>query len=270
VNVMSIAFAALSGAVAGAIAFMIAGNPKEDRGKYGAIFAITFVVIFFLSKITFLPQASAWYEVKQAETELEKHAAFRAVKKYDEKVYNAMIEDIRQVVLKGESREKAMLAARVHMQELILRRLPTASNESVAEYMDVTMAELDVLEKKGGDYCFRFLFPQTGKPVDISKMLSQRMQTQDLEALAKVIESSATDPQPLPDAEEIEPKLQPIYAHMMEQYGEEVQLLANPLTVTAEADKRKVCAIVGSMYDKILALPAQESGKMLRFMLKTT
>jgi hypothetical protein len=267
---MSIAFALLSGAVAGAIAFMIAGNPKEDRNKFGISFVITFGVIFMLSKVFFLPKASAWYEVKQAETELEKHAAFRAVKKYDEKVYYAMIEDIRQVVLKGESREKAMLAARAHMQELILRRLPTASNESVAEYMDVTMAELDVLEKKGGDYCFRFLFPQKDAPLDISKMLSQRMQTQDLEALAKVIETSATNPQPLPDAEEIEPRLQPIYAHLMEEYGEEVQLLANPAAVKAEADKRKVCAIVGSMYDRILALPAQESGRMLRFMLKST
>ena len=269
-NVMSIAFALLSGAVAGAIAFMIAGNPKEDRNKFGISFVITFGVIFMLSKVFFLPKASAWYEVKQAETELEKHAAFSAVKKYDQKVYYAMIEDIRQVVLKGDSREKALLAARAHMQELILRRLPTASNESVADYMDVTMAELDVLEKKGGDYCFRFLFPQNGAPLDISKMLSQRMQTQDLEALAKVIESSATDPQPLPDAEEIEPKLQPIYAHLMEEYGEEVQLLADPAAVKAEADKRKVCAIVGSMYDRILALPAQESGKMLRFMLKST
>ena len=111
---------------------------------------------------------------------------------------------------------------------------------------------------------------QTGAPLDASKMLSQRMQTQDLEALAKVIETSATDPQPLPDAEEIEPRLQPIYAHLMEEYGEAVQLLANPAAVKAEADKRKVCAIVGSMYDRILALPAQESGKMLRFMLKST
>lgn len=269
-SLMSIAFAALSGAVAGAIAFMIAGNPKEDRNKFGITFAVTFGVIFILSKIFFVPQASAWYEVRNAETELQQHAAFRAVRKYDEKVYQAMIEDIRQIVLKGESREKAMTTARGHMQELVQRRLPTASNESVAAYMDITMAELDVLEKKGGDYCFRFLFPQTGPPLDFSKVLSKRMQTEDLEALARVIESSATDPQPLPDEEEIQPRLEPLYAHLMEEYGEDMQLLNDPAAVTGEADKRKVCTIVGGMYDKILALPAQESGKMLRFMLKTT
>jgi len=267
---MSIAIAMVSGAVAGAIAYMIAGAPKDDRGKFSVTFVITFVAIFALSRVYVLPQANAWYGVRNAEAELQQHSAFRAIKKYEPKTYQAMIDDIRKSLLKGGSQEEAIAAARIHMIGLVQRRLPTASNESVAVYMDVTMAELRALQKKGGDFCYRFLYPQSGPPFDISRQLSKKMQKDDLDALAKVIESSATNPQPLPDQQQIVARLKPIYSRLVEEYGEEVDLLKNAAGATAEADKRKICEMTGSLFDMILAHSAEESGGILRYMLSQT
>jgi hypothetical protein len=267
VNLMGLAIAIVSGAVAGALAYMIVGAPKDDRGKFSVTFVVIFIVIYALSRIYFLPHANGWYEVKRVEAELQGYASFRAVKKYDAKVYQAMLDDIRKVVMEGGSRDQALGAARIHMIALVKARLPTASNESVAAYMDIMMAELGVLEKKGGDSCYRFLFPQSGAPLDFSGQFSKKMQKDDLDALAEVIESSASDPQPLPDQEEVVAKLQVVYSRMVEEYGEEIGLLDNAAGVTGEADKRRICDMTGSLYDKILAQPAHESGKILRFMM---
>ena len=266
-NLMSIAIAMVSGAVAGAIAYMIAGAPKVDRGKFSVIFVITFAVIYALSRVFVLPPANAWYGIRSAEAELQSHAAFRAIKKYEAKTYQAMIDDIRKSLLKGDSQEEAIAASRIHMIGIVQRRLPTASNEAVAGYMDVTMAELDALQKQGGDFCYRFLYPETGAPLDFSRQISKKMQKDDLDALAKVIESSASNPQPLPDQEEVVAKLKPIYGRLVEEFGEDVGLLDKAARVASEADKRKICAMTGSLFDKILAHPAEESGGILRYML---
>ena len=93
------------------------------------------------------------------------------------------------------------------------------------------------------------------------------MQKDDLDALAKVIESSASNPQPLPDQEEVVAKLKPIYARLVEEFGEDVGLLDNAARVASEADKRKICTMTGSLFDKILAHPAEESGGILRYIL---
>ena len=264
-NWMSLGLAAACGALAGVIAGIYSMNADDKRTKFGAAFAITFVVLYAITRVAVLPRLETWYNVRNAEAELLELPAYQALKKYDRETYDRLVADFRSGLESGAEKDQVIATIRGHMMKVIESRLPRASDEAVVKYMGITIQELEVMMKKGGDLCFRFLFPQPGKIVDASEHLSKKMQQEDIAALAEVIKTSAEDPQPVPEGEQFTPTLQAIFGELQSEHGDDVMMLQDP--TSPAVDKRKVCRMSADMYHQIFALPASESGPLLRYLL---
>lgn len=256
-NWTSIVFAGLAGAIAGMLARVIA-NPKENKNAYTGAFVILFAVLYFASKSYAVP----WWEMRSAEHALLEVPAFRAIKEHDPATYAKLMADVKDAIEKRKSKPEVVRVIRAQMQTIVEKRLPIASDEAAVEYIRATMVELDELYKRGDDTCHQFLFP-AGALLDSPKYLSKKALENDLKALAKVIETSARNPQEIPEESEAIPHLRPVFEDLAASYGEDVAVIQNP--TAAGVDKRKVCEVVSDMYSRILILP--EGGKVLRYMV---
>jgi hypothetical protein len=227
-------------------------------------FAVAFLALFAAGRTYAMP----WWEMRSAEKSLQEIPAFRAIKEHDPKTYSALLDDLRQAIKNGGDRAQIIGAVRGRMSTLVLGKLPHSSDEAVVAYIDATMTELREVYDHGGDLCHQFLFPQPGQALDGSKYFSKKAQEADLAALARVIETSSRDPQPVPAESEVMPHLQPIILDLADEFGEDIALLQNPSA--PGIDKRKVCSMTSSMYDRILRLPVDDSGKVLRYLVSQT
>jgi len=262
-NWASIVIAAAAGGLAALIAGMFA-KPGEDKGKYAGIFVVLLALFYAGGKWWVLPK----WEISQVESQLEEVPAFAAIKEHDLDSYQNLLVDVKQAMKSGKSQAEIVTMVRTHVSQVVERRLASASNEAVVNYISATMAELDELYKIGDDTCHRFLFPQGKEVVDPSKYFSKEVQQRDLAGLAQVIKSSAKDPQPVPSEAEVLPHLQPIFEKLAGKWGDDVALLQNP--TGNSVNKRKVCEMAAAMYADILLLPTDDSGRVLRFMMASS
>jgi hypothetical protein len=264
-NYMHLVVGAVAGALAAVIAHLVAGNAKENRGKYAGTFAIAFGILFVLSNAFVYPPLNTWYQVRNAEAEFLGSPAYRALKQHDRATYDKLMADFRLAVEQDKSREATVAAVREHVVRAVQSRLPTASNESVVAYMKIMLVEMKELDEQSGDLCYRFLFPQVSGPIDPVKHFSKETQKADLDALAEVIRASAQNPQPVPPESVVMPQLQTIFIDLANDHGQDIAMLQDP--VAPNVDRRKICRMTQNMYTKILRLPVEESGQMLRYLL---
>ena len=264
-NYMHLIVGATAGALAAVIAHLVAGSAQENRNKYVGTFVVSFAILFALSNAFVYPPLNTWYQVRNAEAEFLGSPAYRALKQHDRATYDKLMADFRQAVKEDKGREATVAAVREHVVRAVQSRLPTASNESVADYMKVMLAEMKELDEQGGDLCYRFLFPQVSGPIDPVQYFSKQTQKADLEALAEVIRTSAENPQPVPPESVVMPQLETIFIDLANDHGQDIAMLQNP--VAPNVDRRKICRMTQNMYTKILQLPVEESGQMLRYLL---
>jgi len=264
-NVINLAIGALAGLLAALIASVLVRDARENRGRYGATFAISFAVLFGLANVFVYPGLNGRYQAGHVESELLESPAFRALKQHDRATYDKLVAEMKQSLKDGKGEGQIIANVRGHITKVVQVRLPRASNEAVASYMKVMLVEMDELNQQGGDLCYRFLFPQPSGPIDPNKHFSKKTQEADLAALAQVIKSSAEDPQPVPQEAEVLPTLTPIYLELATEHGEDIAMLQNP--TAPSVDRRKICAMSKSIYTKILRLPVDDSGRVLRYLL---
>lgn len=273
-NWISIGLAALSGALAAALASVLVRNPKEKRVYYAIVFIVCFAAFQALSRELISPHINAWNGARKAEAALLEIPAFQAIKQYDPSTYESLVADLREFIKKeaqsqvlGVRNDESRIVGAVkrRIAEIVQKRLPSASDEAVVSYMSVMVAEMGELHRHGGDLCYRFLFPQHSTPIDGRKYFSKQTQEADLAALAQVIRTSAEKPQAIPREADVMPSLEPIIVELVKEFGNDMDMLRNPAAPTT--DKAKVCSITIDLYSRVLRLPQNESSRVLRFML---
>lgn len=264
-NWISIGLAALSGALAAMIAGIIVRKPKERLFPYAIAFVISFGVLQGLSREFVFPELNAWNVARKADSAFVDIPAFQAIKQHDPKTYEAILSDIRGSLRKGADEAQIIGLVRGHIVGVVQKRLPSASDEAVVSYMAVMVTEIHELHKYSSELCYRFLFPEKSGPIDGRKYFSKRTQEADLAALAQVIKTSAESPQSIPKEAEVMPKLEPVIFELEKKYGNDITMLQNPSAPTV--DRGKVCSMTADLYKRIIEMPRNENGKILRFML---
>ena len=247
------------------IASFVIRNPKEKRAIYTIVFVVLFAALQGLSREFIFPDLNAWNQARKAESALLEIPAYQAIKQYDPKTYDNVLSDIKSSIKKGVDESQIIGIIKGHIAGIVQKRLPSASDDAVVSYMTVMLTEMNELKSQGADLCYRFLFPQQYVPVDGRKYFSKQTQDADLAALAQVIRTSAENPQPIPRDTEVMPKLEQVYLDLAKEYGNDIVMLKNP--AEPNVDRTKICTMTMSLYSRILKLPTNESGKILRFMM---
>jgi hypothetical protein len=261
---LSLLFVGLSAGIACGIATLIAGNPKKHRVTFFLILFISFVAIHELSKAYILPSLNAWNNARKVESALIESPVFQVIKKYYPETYKHLLSDFKDTFQKGIDPAQCKAQLRAHLFGLLMKRIPYASDEAVVSYMQVMLSQMSELNKRGGDLCYRFLFPKESGGLEVGKYFSKEIQEADSNAFAQVLKTSAENPQAIPQENYAVPKIEPIMGELAREYGNDVYMLQNP--TGPDVDKIKIGLMTLRLYSKILEFPPNESGKILRFM----
>lgn len=260
-NWIGVLIGAGSAALAAVLAMVFVS--REKALVRGAVFAVLLVVLLVSSQLHVTPRVTAWAAGNSAMAQLESTPTFGAIKQHHPEVFARIKASVEAAARSGAKGEALGGAARQHVMKLVEKQLPHASDESVAAYLKVTMGIAATLQQKDPALCFAMFHPQgTEGLVDMLKIVSPEQKKADLDALADVIRTAATAPQPVPTEAEVVQDLQQAASTLVARHGQDVAMLQNP---TAQGvNKSKVCAMTIEMGNGILAMPPQRSGKLWR------
>jgi hypothetical protein len=265
-NWIAIGLAAAAGAVAAVIASLVVRKPKEKGVLYAFVFVVLFAVLNALGKEFLLPTLSLPFELAKAEQALLAIPAYQAIKLHDPAVYDAVVADLRSGLKRGLSEDELIGQIKPRIEQIIVQRIPKASDSAVVGYMTVMVREIRELNRQNPELCYKFLFPQQYGAINLQKHVPKELLEADLSALALVIETSAKSPQSLPTEAEVATDLELAVAALIEAHGEAAVAVLQDLHNPA-VSKAKGCSVTADLYDRVLALPLERSSKVLRFML---
>ena len=256
---------AICGTVAAMIAHLVVSKLTTNKNAVQIVTIVLMVALFGISKATVVPHIKTWNELRNVDGELSKNVAFSALKEHDPEEYKRIIDGLKAVIESGGTQQDAVLAVRGLIEQVVKQRLPIASDAAVSQYMRAMVKEMKELKAKDPALCHRFLFPEPGNNIDLQKHVSAQTMSEDLAGLASVVRSSATSPTTPPTEAEVSDDLTAVMMELYGTYGEDIMALENPAAVRIPSDR--LCQITIDMYDKILALPEEKSGPLLRYML---
>jgi hypothetical protein len=205
-----------------------------------------------------------WYEQYKADSALLRQPVYRVLKQHERALYDELLAEYRVYQRGEEGPEKFINLANSQISLAATQRLAHASGESVLALMRDMVATAKKLEGKPDDACFRYWFPQVLGPPDVAKFIEPAAQAHTLELMGEVIRSSAEHAQPLPEPDAVKDNLANVINATYEQYGTDAQMLAH--AEDPQVDRSRVCTITISVYERILRLPPDQAGALLRAM----
>jgi len=261
----------IAGAVLGALAAIVINlvvkrtTLADSVKRTVQIVAVTATVVIGVNLIG--PPLQAQYSISEAEENLLNQPDYAAMKKHEPEAYQQMMAILRDGLKAGNSVADIQVAARSVLTGLLEKRMPVAGDAAVVDYMKVSMRELREIHAGGDDACYTFLNPASGKPFDVTKRVSSVTMEADGRALAAVIESAATAPQPRVNLAEHEVSFVKVVEKLQAKYGDDLAMLDKPQTTPTA--KRRVCEMTADLYDDIFAMPSDQAGKLIRALLGT-
>jgi len=220
------------------------------------------VIILFL--IVAAAVGNFWYDGYSARSALLKQPVYRVLRKHEPQLFDKLVEEYKVFERNESRREDFVNFANYEISLAATQNLAHASQQSVLALVGDMVATARKLEKQPGDICFRYWFPQVSGPPDVAKYIDAPAQAHTLELMGDVIRSAQENPAPLPEADAFEANLANVINATYEQYGVDAQMIAH--AEDARVDRKKVCTITISVYDRILKLPPKQSGELIRAM----
>lgn len=264
-NWASVGLAAVAGGLAALVAHAVVRKPNEKRTAYTVVLVASFAILNALSKEFVAPAIVVPMEMEKAERTLSAIPAFQAMKQHDPATYQAIMRDIREGLADGNREDELVARLRPQIEQIVLKRVPVASDQAVVSYMGVMVRELRELNRQDAELCYKFLFPQQYGALISRRYLAKETQDADLAALAQVIKTSAESPQPVPAEADVSADLELVVAKLRERHGERIAVLQN--LQDPSVNKSEGCGMTADLYENILTLPLDRSSRLLRYML---
>lgn len=259
------AVAAVCVGIAGGVSMLVIRDRLHRKWIHLAVWVGLALVLAGLSHLFITPPLEARYEAGMLDDALARNAAFSAIKKHDPQTYGLMMSELREGLLKGQTRAQLVELARHQIGAVVQKRLPRASDEAAIEYMRVMVQEMTELRQRGGDLCYRFLFGGPQQSLDMRQYVSVNTIEADTSALSQVVRSSTVSPQPVPLQADVAERMKPVLAALSGRYGPDLALLQQPQAPGVDRDK--LCSISIDMYTVILQMPPADSGKLIRYLM---
>jgi hypothetical protein len=170
-------------------------------------------------------------------------------------------------VLGGVPRNE--MNAKLHaaiMEKIIPKYVRIAPDHELVAYWRTQLDKARELQAIDPKYCAQFLTPQPG--VDTSSLaglFSQKVQDEDIQALANLIRAGAEHPGRVPPGSEVRDTLRASARRADALVPGAVDIVADPRTATTLPDE--FCGAEVAFYESILALPPAQAGPLLRFLV---
>ncbi|MEO7725838.1 MAG: hypothetical protein ABIS45_01135, partial [Burkholderiales bacterium] len=198
---------------------------------------------------------------------------FVALKQYLPEIYKDTLRAI-EAQVKTPPAEKAVFIHEARGRSAFLLafddRLKIASDEAVAAYAAALVGAADELGKRDPKLCVVYLYRGTVGRQNFATLLSAAAQKAEAAAMAEILKSSVTAPQPRASSAldgEVYRILRPVMDGLFKEFGHEWNIIHRPLA--KDVDSAKLCSITAAYYREILDLSAAEAGTVLRRQLRS-
>lgn len=228
-----------------------------------AIVIVVALALLALAGVWTWPHFQGWQRSRAAQAELLRQPVYDVLQEHEPAIFKHIADRYGDI---GHGRSEADFTnfANAQLSEVATRRLAHASDTAVLALLNDMITNARRLEQRPDDSCFRFLFPQVSGPPDFAASLDAAAQARTFEVIAEVIRTSTETPQPLPEAQAVQDNLASVVNATYAQWGADAQMIAH--ADDPRVDRRKVCAMTLSLYDRILARPPADASALIRVM----
>lgn len=160
--------------------------------------------IALIAGLVFISAGAYAQQPSDISNELDKLPAFKLLMDKNPEIRPQLTADISLVAKGGAEGAAAQLRLNALIQNYFGKYAAQASNESVIAFVDQLVALLDDVKVKNPSICKEFIGGQGGMA---AKSLDAATTNKMLDAMAKVIETGITTPQPKPTLEWAQPRL---------------------------------------------------------------
>lgn len=258
-NWYSLALALLFGAIAGIIVALVSARGERKSTVY-IVGILTYLSLNALSKEYILPRI----ELYQIESGLLETPIFNAIKRYDPGTYDSIIHRLQEGIDRNQGQLELIGEVRARMEAMMLKRVPVASDAAAVDYMKAQVHMMRFFYAQDSDLCYRFMFPQLSAPFNPATYLPKPLMQEVFTAQAAIIQTSAEHPQPIPSEHDVRKDMDQVMRVLHREHGSKIaiyQQLLNP-----SVNKDDACDMTANLYDAVMQLPIERSGKLLRFM----
>lgn len=265
-------------------------NSKRSGVGPRAVWAILVVLVVagFITKLVVLPMLLA----RSADHELAKIPAGRLIARWEPAAYARMKATMVESLRHHESTAQAQGRVRALVSEIAKPYMKTASDEALIEYFRVTIDEMRQMTAKDPSVAFDVLGGRTD--IDVGQYIDEQTQNRDAAALAGIISTGVAKEAGYQDAPRATELTRKVVASMRADFGADAELPSQIVRRTPEQwrefaaagrpedpyeaalishglvtrpDKRRVCEMTLELYNRILALRADQAAQVLRLML---
>jgi len=244
---------ALTGAAAGAVAFLLVR--RFVPAPWAKIAAVIFIALGLAAARVFV---APMLEERQRENDWQAMVegdAVLALLLNDQPQLRAPMREAVMKSLKVGDRETATATVRGLLVQIFPKYIGRASDESVRGFVGAMVTTLKTMEPAR---CYEYLRPQPGRAVVLGV---KEGRDQLLDAIRQVLESAIQRPRNAP-VEEPGKLLDQLVDGLRQTHGEEMGVLQ--AAQIPPASQPAFCRITIDLYQRVLALPPENSARLLR------
>ena len=258
---ISVVFAALAGAIGGAVASLLVGTKKDRRLPFSIIVLVVFFSVRFLFDRTLVPKVQFW----QADREIRQVAFYKELAEDDPTTYATVQLAIMESVKRNEGADAVQKRISPIIANTVPKYIGAASDESVLAFAAAFTRQLRILKSNDTDACYYFMFPAPNQPSTPAARFSKSDTDEMVSVMYRILHSSVHSPQPLPDEARSDALLQPILIKLQGEYGRKLSLLQQK---PDDAEGRAtVCTIAVSLYEDVESLKGPDASLLLRHLM---
>jgi hypothetical protein len=233
------------------------------RGRMLAIVAGSALAGALLFNFAAPAVTDAW-ATRAARNRLLAIPAYPVIERYEPVVFERLVAQYARVVRGETSQDGYTHVMNAELGTIATKHIAHASDAALLALMRDMLARLQVLRARAPDECYRYLFPKAAGPPDLARWFDRESQGRTLGLIADVVRTSSENPVAVPSRERVQGLLGPLIDDMYAQFGENTALLSR--AEERGVDRKSVCAIATTLYEKVMRLPPADAAAVIRSM----
>jgi hypothetical protein len=229
-----------------------------------AVTTLAASALLVLAGVWSWPHYQDWRQNRAASAELLRQPVYQLLAQHEPATFQRLTERYADVGRGQLNPAEFVNMANAQLSEVATRRLAHASDAAVLALLNDMVRNARSLERRSDDSCFRFLFPHVSGPPDLAGSIDAAAQARTFAVIAEVLRTAAETPQPLPEGGMVADNLASVVNATFAEHGSDAQMIAR--ADEAGVDRRKVCAMTLSLYERILARPPADASALIRAM----
>lgn len=209
---------------------------------------------------------------RQFETSLLKEPLYQVLRDREPQAYEAFMREMRAALSSGASLAEVRSKTVPLLGEVFQRRIPFASDDALAAYFRLIIAQGTALQKVSPDVCFGWAFPgYDQKSAPTRRYYSSETDEMERDVVAQVLATADTS-RSIPSAGEVGPALAKARLALKRSVGPAAKLLAemSDKTKLAAMNRSDGCRVIIGYYSSVLQLPRRDGARAMRYLMSTS